>query len=122
TLVGKSASPRAHGSVQHGANTMKRRTVLGISTMTALALALPSGRATAQQQSFKQQLAGTWTVVSSANTAPDGSKREIFGANPKGVLVLDASGRYAQIIIRPGRPNSKPTNRWMVRPEKTRRR
>jgi hypothetical protein len=84
---------------------------------TASALALQSVAAIGQQQSLKQQLVGTWTVVSSANTAPDGSKREIFGANPKGVLVLDVSGRYAQIIVRPDRPKFKASNRLDGTPE-----
>jgi Lipocalin-like domain len=96
---------------------MSRRSILSISAMTGLALALLSDSAIAQQQSLKQQLAGTWTVVSSSNVAPDGSKRQIFGANPKGVLVLDASGRYAQIIVRPDRPKFKANNRLDGTPE-----
>ena len=96
---------------------MNRRSVLSMSAMTALGLTLLPGSAIAQQQSLKEQLVGTWTVVSSANVAPDGSKRQIFGANPKGVLVLDASGRYAQIIVRPDRPKFKASNRLDGTPE-----
>jgi Lipocalin-like domain len=96
---------------------MTRRSVLSMSAMTALGFTLLPSSAIAQQQSLKEQLVGTWTVVSSANVAPDGSKRQIFGANPKGVLVLEASGRYAQIIVRPDRPKFKANNRLDGTPE-----
>jgi lipocalin-like protein len=93
---------------------MNRCSILGMSTM--MGFALLSGSALAQQP-LKQQLVGTWTVVSSTNVAPDGTKREIFGAHPKGILVLDASGQYAQIIVRPDRPKFKASNRLSGTPE-----
>ena len=74
---------------------MNRRSILSISAMTVLGLALLPGNAGAQQKSLKEQLIGTWTVVSVDNTAPDGKKQQIFGANPKGILVFDASGQYS---------------------------
>jgi Lipocalin-like domain len=49
--------------------------------------------------------------------ASDGTKRQIFGANPKGILILEANGRYAQIFVRPGRPNFKANNRLQGTPE-----
>src|SRR3954470_14973435 len=75
-------------------NTMNRRNTLALSTtaLLCLGLALP-GAALAQQKSLKEQLTGTWTIVSNDNVAPDGNKRQLFGANPKGVLVLSANGQ-----------------------------
>jgi hypothetical protein len=32
----------------------------------------------------------TWTLVSSETTAVNGTKRQFYGANPKGILILDA--------------------------------
>jgi hypothetical protein len=82
-----------------------------------LGLALPAGDAAAQQKSLKEQLVGTWTIVSTSQTAPDGTKHELFGASPKGLLVLDATGQYAQIIVRPDRPKFKVNNRLKGTPE-----
>ena len=62
----------------------------------------------AQQKPLKGQLAGAWTLVSVEVTAKDGTKRPGFGGpNAKGVLILDASGRYAQMTGRPDRPKFK---------------
>jgi lipocalin-like protein len=62
-------------------------------------------------QSLKDRLVGTWLLVSNTNTAPDGTKRQPFGENPKGVLILEANGRYAQVFTRPDRPKFKANNR-----------
>ena len=85
--------------------------ILSLSVATALGLALLPGSALAQQKSLKEQLAGTWTIVSNDNVAPDGTKRQPFGPNPKGILVLAANGQYAQIIVRPDRTSFKAENR-----------
>jgi hypothetical protein len=90
---------------------MNRRHILSLSMITALGLALLPGSALAQQKSLKEQLTGIWTLVSNDSTAPDGTKRQLFGANPKGILILDASGRYAQIYMRPDVPKFKANNR-----------
>ena len=77
---------------------MNRRAILSICTMTVLGLALLPGTAAAQQKSLKEQLVGTWTVVSSESTAPNGAKQQFYGATPKGMLILDAGERFAQVI------------------------
>jgi Lipocalin-like domain len=83
---------------------MNRRTIFSICAMTTMALAMiPSGVA-AQQKSLKDQLVGTWTLVSNEDTEPNGTKRQYFGANPRGIMILDAGGRYAQVAGRPDRP------------------
>src|SRR6185369_14605075 len=51
-----------------------------------------------------EQLVGSWTLVSNEATSPTGSTRQDFGPNPRGILILDAGGRYAQITERPDRP------------------
>jgi hypothetical protein len=96
---------------------MNRRSMLGISATTAVGLALLPGSALAQQKSLKDQLVGTWTIVSVDNVAPDGSKRQLFGPNPKGTIILDAGGRYAQLLVRPGRPKFASNNRLQGTPE-----
>jgi hypothetical protein len=92
-------------------NTMNQRSIIILSAITTLGLAvLPTG-AVSQQKLLKDQLVGTWRLVSNDNVAPDGTKRQIFGANPRGILIFEANGRYAQIFLRPGRPNFKANNR-----------
>ena len=96
---------------------MNRRNVLSLSAITALGIALLPSNAVAQQKSLKDQLAGIWTLVSNDNVAPDGTKRQLFGANPKGILILEASGRYAQVQVRPDRPKFQANNRLQGTPE-----
>jgi hypothetical protein len=90
-----------------GRNIMNRRTILSIAAMTALGLALfPSG-AVAQEGTLKQQLVGTWTLVSFDATPLNGTKVQPLGTNPKGVLMVEAGGRYAEVLGQPGRPKYK---------------
>jgi Lipocalin-like domain len=86
---------------------MNRRNILSLSAITALALTLPLGSAVGQQKSLKEQLVGTWTLVSYQSTAADGNKTTVFGAQPKGVLMIDASGHYAMVLTDPGRAKWK---------------
>jgi hypothetical protein len=96
---------------------MNRRSIFSLSAITALGLAmLPTG-AISQQKTLKEQLVGTWIAVSADSTAPDGKKEQLFGPNPKGILVLDASGQYAQIIVNPDTPKFKANNRLKGTPE-----
>ena len=88
---------------------MNRRITLALTTVSLLfaGLALPPGDAFAQQKTLKEQLVGAWTLVSNDTTLTNGTKREAFGANPKGILILDAGGRYAVVQGRPDRPKFK---------------
>jgi hypothetical protein len=89
---------------------MNRRSIPTIAAITALGLAVLSGSATAQTKSLKDQLVGVWRLVSVEVTAPDGAKRQDYGANPKGILILDSGGRYALVQARPDRPKFKAGN------------
>lgn len=97
---------------------MNRRTTLALGTTALLCLgvALP-GAAFAQQKTLKEQITGTWVIVAVDNTTSDGKKEQNFGPNPKGILVLDASGQYAQIFVRPDVPKFKINNRLKGTPE-----
>ena len=79
---------------------MNRRATLAMATtgLLCLAVGLSAGDAFAQQKSLKEQLVGTWTLVSSDQVLPDGSKLKQFGANPKGINVFDANGRFFVMI------------------------
>jgi hypothetical protein len=90
---------------------MNRRTLTLAIALLSLAVSLASlpGSAVAQQKTLKEQLVGTWTLVSDEATPPTGPKRQDFGANPRGILILDAGGRYAQVHGRTDRPKFKAT-------------
>ena len=84
---------------------MTRTNILGLSTIIALGLlALLPGSAVSQQKTIKDQLVGTWTLVSWELTRADGSRFQRFGANPKGVNTFDANGNFSLIIMRPDLP------------------
>jgi hypothetical protein len=93
---------------------MNRDTTLAITIIVLLGfgLILPLGAALAQQKTLKEQLVGAWTLVSNDAIAPDGTKQQLFGADPKGILILDASGQYALVTGRPDRPKFRATRNF----------
>jgi hypothetical protein len=84
---------------------MNRRRIFALATLATLGLALTASKLNSQPGTLKEQLVGTWTIVSWEDIAPNGTRRQI--ANPKGFLILDAGGRYAQVIARADRPKFK---------------
>jgi len=96
---------------------MNRRTIFTLSAMAALGLAmLPGSISFAQQGSLRQQLVGTWTLVS-CEFSPNAT---FCGGNPNGILIFDASGRYAWMNAARGRPKDATAfaaNRADVTPE-----
>ena len=79
---------------------MNRRTTLAITTtaLMCLAVGLSATASLAQQKSLKEQVVGTWTLVSSDQVRPDGSKLKQFGANPNGINIFDANGRFFLMV------------------------
>jgi hypothetical protein len=79
---------------------MNRRRTLAMTTTALLCLAvgLSASDSLAQKKSLKDQLVGTWTLVSSDQVRPDGSKLKQFGDNPKGINVFEANGRFFVMV------------------------
>ncbi len=77
---------------------MKRRSILSLSAITVLGLALAASNAVAQSA---KELVGTWTIA----------KAEAFGPTPKGMLMFDANGRFVQVLLRPDLPKYAANNR-----------
>jgi hypothetical protein len=89
---------------------MSWRSILSISVMTVLGLELVPSGTVAQQRTLKEQLIGAWTLVSCDSTEKNG-ERVPFCVNPRGILILDASGRYAKLITARDRPKFTTANR-----------
>lgn len=94
---------------------MIRRNILKLSVLIALGLGSPQGDAMAQQKSFKEQLVGTWTYVSSTAKLPDGSP--LWGPNPKGLLIFTDSGRFSWQVFRSDRPRVASSDRRNATPD-----
>jgi hypothetical protein len=92
---------------------MDRRTVFGLAIIALLCtgVVFNASHVQAQHKALKDQLVGTWSLISNENVAPDGTKRQPFGANPRGTLILEANGRYAQVFTNADRPKFKANNR-----------
>jgi hypothetical protein len=79
------------------------------------AAVLLSGQTAASRKTVKavekdprSQFVGTWRLVSSTETMPDGSVRPYgFGAHPQGYLMYDASGHMCASVVNSDRPKWK---------------
>lgn len=79
--------------------------------ITTLALAFLSDPVLAQQKSLKEQLVGSWMIVSATTTRSDGSKVDTFGTNPKGLQIFEKDGRTSAIITASNLPKFTSGNR-----------
>ncbi len=88
---------------------MSSYSAIALSTLAFLwtAAALPSAAAA---QSAKD-LVGSWIVTAVDLVAPDGSRTPIFGPSPKGTVMFDSDGRYAELIMRTDLPKFTSANR-----------
>jgi hypothetical protein len=61
-------------------------------------------------QSLKEQIVGTWRLVSIYNEE-NGAKTYNFGDKPTGLLMFDRSGNVMQFLSKPGAPKFAVSNR-----------
>ena len=94
---------------------MKRvcKLTIGSLGLLCLGVALSGGDAFAQTA---KDFIGTWTLVS-AVTEQGGNKTDTFGPNAKGILVVDANGRYVIAFMRADLPKVASNNRTTATPE-----
>src|SRR5215831_4405968 len=85
--------------------------------MGALAIGSLFNAAFAQQETFKDQLTGTRTLVSNDNVTPEGTKRQLYGSSPKGILIFANERRFAQVQVSPARSKFKERTRLDGTPE-----
>jgi hypothetical protein len=102
-----------------GGNIMKRLAVLTATTLSLLILgvALSPGYALAQHNSLKEQIVGTWKLVSSHNIRSDGSKIDRSGPNPKGILIYTSDGHFVFVNARSDLPKFASNSRDRGTPE-----
>lgn len=81
-------------------------TMLAVMAMTQTsAFARESGPACRNAVRLTQAtLAGNWQLVATEVVLPDGHIEEDYGHAPKGLLMIDAAGRYSLQIYQSGRP------------------
>ncbi|WP_207536552.1 lipocalin-like domain-containing protein [Sabulicella rubraurantiaca] len=76
---------------------MQRRIMPALAVSAViLGLALPGDEAVAQTA---RDLVGTWTAVS-ITTGQGSNQVDLFGPNPRGILILGADGRYVWVAMR----------------------
>jgi hypothetical protein len=91
---------------------MNLRRTLAACAAATLALSLPAISAVGQQQSLKEQLVGTWMLVSWEQKKSDGTKVQRYGANPTGIAFFDAGGRYIITVMRSDRAKYASNALW----------
>ena len=69
------------------------------------------------QPARKEELVGTWKLVSCVGTWSDGRVAYPYGPNPAGVLVYDAAGNFSAQIVSQGRPRFESGNLLKGTPE-----
>ena len=99
---------------------MNRRIVLSIFAVTTFGFVFLAGHAVAQKKSLKEQLVGSWLIVTADNIRPDGSRFQSLGPNPKGIMMFDANGWFSFQLAQPGRPKFASDNRLQGTPEENR--
>lgn len=70
----------------------------------SITTALNAQKREAKEASLREQLIGTWTLVSVDNIAANGSRSYPYGESPQGLLMVDGHGNYAIQILRALRP------------------
>ncbi len=78
------------------------KALLSIPIAAALTCATLSAGAA---EPLKQQLVGTWSVISFVNVKErTGKTTDVFGSDPKGYFMFDAADHFSINLMRPRRP------------------
>ena|SRR5579872_1159706 len=96
---------------------MVRAYIACLSAAVAAAIFTAPQLAVSQQPSLKQQLVGTWTLVSIIATDKAGNKSDRRGPNPKGLLIFEPTGYYSILTARASIPNFTVDNVTQGTPE-----
>jgi hypothetical protein len=96
---------------------MTLRAILAACAIAASGSMMMTIDALGQTRSLKDQLVGTWTLLSWEQRKSDGTKIERYGASPKGIVFFDAGGRYIITVMRSDRAKYASNTLWQSTPE-----
>jgi hypothetical protein len=96
---------------------MNLRVIFAACTIATFGLSMITFDALGQQQSLKDQLVGTWTLLSWEQKKGDGTKVERYGTGPNGIAAFDARGRYIITVMRSDRAKYASNALWQGTPE-----
>jgi hypothetical protein len=91
---------------------MDFRALLAACSIALFGLPMTTSSLRSQQPSLKQQLLGTWTLLSWEQKKSDGTKVERYGTNPKGIAFFDAGGQYVITVMRADRAKYASNALW----------
>src|SRR5215204_2835020 len=83
----------------------------------ALLSSLAAIRPEVAQAQTAQDMIGSWALVANVNIREDGTRVDVYGAEPKGIQIFDSSGRFALITTRSDLPKFASKNRLTGTPE-----
>jgi hypothetical protein len=96
---------------------MNLRVIFAACTIAVFGSPMMTFDALGQKQSLKEQLVGTWTLLSWEQKKGDGTKLERYGTSPKGIAFFDAGGRYIITVMRPDRAKYVSNALWQGTPD-----
>ena len=70
-----------------------------------------------QKRPLKEQLVGTWSLLSWEQKKADGTKVERYGTNPKGIAFFDADRRYIITVMKSDRAKYVSNTLWQGTPQ-----
>lgn len=96
---------------------MNLRVICVVCIFAAFGSSVMTFDALGQKQSVKEQLIGTWTLLSWEQKKGDGTKVERYGTSPKGIAFFDAGGRYIITVMRSDRARYASNALWQGTPD-----
>jgi hypothetical protein len=96
---------------------MNLRMIFAACTIAAFGSPMMTFDALGQKPSLKEQLVGTWTLLSWEQKKGDGTKLERYGTSPKGIAFFDEGGRYIITVMRSDRAKYASNALWQGAPE-----
>jgi hypothetical protein len=96
---------------------MNLRMIFVACAIAAFGSSMMAFDALGQKQPFKEQLVGTWTLLSWEQKKADGSKVERYGTNPKGIAFFDADRRYIITVMKSDRAKYVSNTLWQGTPQ-----
>jgi lipocalin-like protein len=96
---------------------MRQLTAPGATATLLLSLSVVLLVGDAFAQSPTEQIVGAWTLVSADSVRPDGSRVQVFGTTPKGIMIFSRDGHFALVQMRADLPRIAANSRDQATPD-----